>query len=179
MAEEETVQNTADPEVETPTLETDPELEALQARIAELETQSKANLDGWQRERAEFQNYKRRTDANMATLHTSAAAKALEGFLPVIDDLELAVNSLPVGDETANFTNGVRLVLRKALTQLEKEGVTRIATEPGMEYDPNLHEALLSSPSDQYESGQILNVLRHGYQANGRVLRAAQVQVVA
>lgn len=175
---EENVQNT--PESEETVGQTEnssSDLQASQERISALEAQAKTNLDGWQRERAEFQNYKRRTDSLMNTIRQEAAGKALENFLPVIDDLELAIQSLPAEAQKGVFADGVKLVLRKALTQLEREGIRKIEVTPGMEFDPQLHEALLQSPSDQYDSGIVLAVLRQGYQVGERVLRPAQVQV--
>jgi len=97
-------------------------------------------------------------------------------LLPVLDDLERALDAAEEHEE-AKLEDGVRLVHRSLVGALRKEGLAEIETDGA--FDPHVHEALLSQPDDEKESGQILDVLQKGYRLGDRVLRPARVVVVA
>jgi molecular chaperone GrpE len=97
-------------------------------------------------------------------------------LLPVLDDLERALAAAEEHEE-AKLEDGVRLVHRSLVDALQKEGLAEIETDGA--FDPNVHEALLSQPDDEKESGEILDVLQKGYRLGDRVLRPARVIVVA
>lgn len=153
------------------------EEELLREALAEAEAKAAENLDGWQRARAEFQNYKRRMEAQLSESRQQAASNVLSRFFPVLDDFELALENLPADGDGAQWAAGIQLVHRKLLGLLEAEGVTPIVTEPGESFDPNYHEALTQEEHDEYEEGAIIDVVRRGYQLGDRVLRPAQVRV--
>ena len=94
----------------------------------------------------------------------------------MLDDLERALDAAEEHEE-AKLEDGVRLVHRSLVDALHKEGLAEIATDGA--FDPNVHEALLSQPDDEKESGEILDVLQKGYRLGDRVLRPARVIVVA
>ena len=141
-------------------------------------TQAKANeyLDGWQRARADFTNYKKRVEREQAQTYQNAAASILKRYLGIIDDLERALKSRPKDGEGAAWAEGIDLIYRKLLSILESEGIQLMEAE-GKPFDPNLHEAIMSEVSDQHESGQIIEVLQQGYTLGDRVLRPAMVRV--
>jgi len=141
-------------------------------------TQAKANeyLDGWQRARADFTNYKKRVEREQAQTYQNAAASILKRYLGIIDDLERALKSRPKDGEGAAWAEGIELIYRKLLSILESEGIQLMEAE-GKPFDPNLHEAIMSEDSDQHESGQIIEVLQQGYTLGDRVLRPAMVRV--
>jgi molecular chaperone GrpE len=97
-------------------------------------------------------------------------------LLPVLDDLERALAAAEEHEE-AQLEEGVRLVHRSLAAALQKEGLVEIETNGA--FDPNVHEALLSQPDDEKESGDILDVIQKGYRIGDRVVRPARVIVVA
>jgi molecular chaperone GrpE len=150
-------------------------LTSLQAEVDAARAKAAENLDGWQRERANFTNYKKRIEREQAEASQNASATVLARFLPVIDDFELALKNMPANDEAAKWAQGVALVQRKFISFLENEGIKRIEAE-GQYFDPNFHEAVVHEESDKPEN-QIIEVLRHGYKLGERVLRPALVKV--
>jgi molecular chaperone GrpE len=150
-------------------------LAALQAELESAKAKAAENLEGWQRERANFTNYKKRLEREQAEAGQNTTASVLTRFLPVIDDFELALKNMPGNDEAAKWAQGVALVQRKFITLLENEGIKRIEAE-GQYFDPNFHEAVVHEESDKPEN-QIIEVLRHGYKLGERVLRPALVKV--
>lgn len=149
------------------------EVENLKAALAQSESKVQEYLDSWQRERAAFMNFRRRTDQENAQVGRLASGSTIKKFLSGIDDLERALSHRPADD---SWADGIELVYRKFLAILEAEGITRIHAE-GQVFDPNLHEAIMQEPSDKYESGVVTAVLQQGYMHGDRVLRPALVKV--
>jgi molecular chaperone GrpE len=147
---------------------------ALEARLAEAESKSAEYLDGWQRSRAEFMNYKNRIERDQALTAEMMRAQNIKKFLPVIDDLERALANRPA--EAEAWVEGIELVYRKLLAVLDGEGVKRIEAV-GQPFDPNLHEAISMEPADGFESGQVIGVVQQGYRLGDRVIRPAMVRV--
>jgi molecular chaperone GrpE len=160
------------------------ELESeLMQRIKVLEQsrdewQAKANeyLDGWQRSRAEFANYKKRVDREQVEIYQRTAGNILKRYLEVVDDLERALRNRPKEGDGADWSEGIELVYRKLTNILESEGVKVMQTE-GETFDPNYHEAISSEESPDHESGIIIEALQKGYLLGDRVLRPALVRV--
>lgn len=152
------------------------EIESLKEEILSLQQQSGEYLDGWQRERAEFANYKKRTDRERQQLQHNISGNIIRKYLDIVDDLERALQNRPTDDEGAAWAEGIELVYRKFLTALEAEGVVPMEVA-NQQFDPNLHEAISQEPNDEYESGQVIEVVRSGYMIGERVLRPASVRV--
>lgn len=150
-----------------------PEVEALKAQLAEAQAKVQEYMDSLQRERADFVNFRRRTEQENAQVGRVATGIAIKKFLTGIDDLERALAHRQPDD---TWAAGIELVYRKFLSILEAEGVTRMQAE-GQPFDPNLHEAIMQEPSDQFESGHVTAVLQQGYMHGERVLRPALVKV--
>jgi molecular chaperone GrpE len=148
-----------------------------QAEREQLTAQAAENLDGWQRARAEFANYKRRVEAERTELTASAGAEALKRVLPAVDDFERAMQTRPDDLNDHPWVNGVLMVQRKLNAALEQSGITPIATSPGDTFDPNVHEAITHEDSDQFTSEQIIGEVQRGYKIGDRVLRPAMVRV--
>ena len=151
------------------------EFAALAAKLAETQAKAQEYLDALQRERADFTNFRRRTDSDNAQNGRWTTGETIKKFLPVLDDLERALAHRPA-DST--WADGVDLVYRKFQSLLDKEGVTAIDAV-GKPFDPNLHEAIMQEPSQQYASGTVIVVLQQGYMMGERVLRPALVKVAA
>ncbi|MEW5869214.1 MAG: nucleotide exchange factor GrpE [Chloroflexota bacterium] len=152
------------------------EIEALQQELAGAQAKAEEYLDGWQRSRAEFANYKKRVEREQAQTNQNARGAVIKHFLEVLDDLERALKNRPQDEEGRAWASGIELVYRKLLTTLESEGVTLMQAD-GQFFDPNLHEAISSEISEAHESGQIIEVLQQGYLLGERVLRPAVVRV--
>jgi len=123
---------------------------------------------------ADFENYKKRVAREREEYVALANARLLTELLPVIDDLERALAAAEQHEE-AQLEEGVRLVHRSLAALLERHGVTAIETEG--KFDPHVHEALLARPSDDAESGSVLEVMQKGYKLGDRVVRPARVIV--
>jgi len=155
----------------------DPALvQSLQQDLADAQQKANEYLDGWQRSRAEFANYKKRIERDQSQTQQMAAGSILKRYLPIVDDIERALKNRPKDAEGALWANGIELIYRKMLALLESEGVTQLQAE-GQPFDPNLHEAVMMEDTDRYESGQVTEVLQQGYMLGERVLRPAMVRV--
>lgn len=166
-----------EPEVEVPTDETkEEEIAALKKELEEIRLKSDEYLDGWQRERAEFANFRKRVEREREQIQQIAAGNILKRYLEVVDDLDRALKTRPRQGEGAAWAAGIDLIYAKLLSILENEGVRAISAE-GQEFDPNLHEAISHEESSGHESGQIIEVVQNGYLLGERVLRPARVRV--
>ena len=147
----------------------------LEQRIAELEAERDERLADLQRVAADFDNYRKRAARDQESLIGRAHERLVKELLPVLDDLERALDAATRHEE-AKLEDGVRLVHRELSQVLAKEGLLEIGAD-GM-FDPHEHEALLSQPAE-VEEGAILEVIQKGYRLGDRVLRPARVVVSA
>jgi molecular chaperone GrpE len=141
----------------------------VEALVAERD----AYLDHLKRVTADFENYRKRTARDQQSLVARAAERLVRELLPVLDDLERALQAAEEHEE-AKLEEGVRLVHRQLAETLRKEGLEEVPTDGT--FDPHVHEALLAQPAEA-ESGTILEVLQKGYRLGDRVLRPARVVV--
>jgi len=152
------------------------ELSTLRGELEEWQAKANENLDGWQRARAEFANYKKRIEREKSQMRQNAAAEIIMRFLDAVDDLERALKNRPQEGDGAEWAAGVDLIYRKFLAIMEAEGVTLMPAD-GQFFDPNQHEAISHEDNDKFESGQIIEVVKPGYLIGDRVLRPALVRV--
>jgi len=138
-----------------------------------VEAKAAENLDGWQRAVAEFQNYKKRVERDRETDQTLMKADFIRKFLPILDDLERALQTRPAEDA---WFSGIEMIERKLRSILEAEGVKPMDAQ-GAIFDPNFHEAISQEPVDGVESGRVVAVVQNGYMLGERVIRPAQVKV--
>jgi molecular chaperone GrpE len=144
------------------------ELAALQAERDEL-------FDRLQRLAAEFDNFRKRNARENATLKERANERLVKELIPILDDLGRALEAASEHEE-AKLEEGVRLVHRSLADLLTKEGLAEIETDG--KFDPHVHEALLSQPSDA-EEGSVIEVVQKGYKLGDKVIRPARVVVAA
>jgi molecular chaperone GrpE len=152
------------------------EYTSLQTKVEEADKKSRDYFEGWQRERADFLNYRKRIERENAQLHQNTSAQILKKYLVIIDDLERALKTRPTQGEGAAWAEGVELVYRKLANILDAEGLKPIA-KAGDAFDPNLHEAISHEDSPDFQSGQLIEVLQQGYTVGEKVLRPALVRV--
>lgn len=149
--------------------------ETLETRLVAAEARAEEHLNDLKRVAAEFENFRKRSARERGELLTLANERLVKELLPVLDDLGRALEAAERHEE-AKLEEGVRLVHRQLAQLLEKEGLSEIETD-GV-FDPHVHEALLSQPSDA-EEGTVTEVLQKGYRLGERVLRPARVVVAA
>ena len=149
--------------------------QSLEQRLEEAEAKAAEHLDDLRRLAAEFDNYRKRSAREQQGLVARASERLVKELLPVLDDLERALEAAEQHEE-ARLEEGVKLVHRAFADALRKEGLAEIATQG--EFDPHVHEALLSQPSEAPE-GTVIQVIQKGYRLGDRVLRPARVVVSA
>ena len=148
--------------------------ESLEDRLQALEVERDEYLNDLQRVAAEFENYRKRAAREQADFATRATERLVQELLPVLDDLERALEAAAAHEE-AKLEEGVQLVQRALALALKREGLVEIAADGP--FDPHVHEALLSQPAEGAEPGTVLQVLQKGYRLGDRVLRPARVIV--
>jgi molecular chaperone GrpE len=141
-----------------------------------LQKESQTNLEGWQRSRAEFANYKRRTSQELSESRERGAVDALAKVLPTMDDFERALGNIPADLQDHPWINGTSLILKNMQKVMDEYNIS-IIDPVGEEFDPNFHEAIGTDNSDEYESGIVTVTLQKGYRSGERVLRPALVRV--
>jgi len=158
-------------------VEGEDELAVLTAALSEAEARAAEYLDGWQRARAEFANYRRRQEQQRQQMQVAAKASVLVQLLPVMDDLKRALEAVPEESEENPWLSGVEQVQRKWQAALERVGLSVLPVEAGDAFDPNVHEALTHEPCAEVEAGKIIQVVQPGYEVDDTVLRPALVRV--
>jgi molecular chaperone GrpE len=160
-------------EVEAPAQQ-DPVAE-LKAKLEAAEKDAKDNKDRWLRAAADLENTRKRTKREIEDAKIDSKFKVLKEMLPVVDNLERAIEHAGGAGEKNPIVEGVQLVLRQFTTAFERLEVTAIDAM-GQPFDPNLHEAISQQESDQ-PPGTVVQVLQRGYRAGDRLLRPALVVV--
>lgn len=157
-------------EVEPPAPEPD-----LETRIASLEKEKKDNWDRYLRAAADLENLRKRQKREVDDAKLESKGRVLKEMLPVVDNLERAIEHATAQAGTNPIVEGVQLVLRQFLTAFERLDVTPVEAA-GQPFDPNLHEAISQQESDA-PPGTVVQVLQRGYKSGDRLLRPALVVV--
>ncbi len=152
------------------------EEESLEEQVKRLQTEAEEYLDGWQRARAEFSNFKKRTQRESEHARVRIAGEIITHFLGVKDDIERALAKAPEADDFQEWTLGIELIQQKLQALFDAEGVELIEAE-GERFDPMFHEAVSFEESDDHEEGLIIDITQPGYKLGERVLRPAMVRV--
>ncbi|MBR3770421.1 MAG: nucleotide exchange factor GrpE [Lachnospiraceae bacterium] len=148
----------------------DKKTQAMQEKIDELE-------DRVRRQMAEFENFRKRTDKEKAAMFETGAKSVIEKILPVVDNFERGLATLPEEEKSSPFAEGMQMIYKQLLTELENIGVKPIEAL-GCEFDPNFHNAVMQMESDEFESGVIAQELMKGYMYRDTVVRHSMVAVV-
>lgn len=155
--------------------ETEEEAVPLTVQLEQAEARAGEYLDSLQRERAAFQNYKRRVERERIEQHQATTGNLLLKLLPVLDDFYRAMDAVP-DEDRAEWFEGVALIQRKLEKFLEEQGVTEIEAL-GASFDPNYHEAIGVDSDADADADTVTEVLLRGYLHHDRVLRPAMVRV--
>ena len=144
--------------------------EAADAEASKAEEEANAKL---LRMMADFQNYKRRVEKEKKDLYSYANEKIVTDLLEVMDNFERALEQ----DAADGFKEGMEMIFKQLGTVLEKSGLAEIPAL-GEDFDPNVHNAVMTEETDEYESGKVSGVMQKGYTLNGKVIRPSMVKVV-
>jgi len=155
------------------------EIEALRTEADTARAQADEYLTALQRERAEFLNFKRRTEEERQRALGLAAEDLIRKVLMLADDFDLAIEQRPDSIAADPWFVGVAAIDRKLRSLLESEGVSTIAADPGMPFDPREHDAIANVPGSGRAEGEIVEQIRRGYRLRDRVIRPALVAVAA
>ena len=128
------------------------------------------------RQMAEFDNYRKRTDKEKKQNYEIGASDFILKILPVVDNFERGLGAMTDADKESSFAQGIEMIYKQLTKVLEDEGVTVIEAQ-GKEFDPMLHNAVMQQPSDEYESGIVIQELQKGYKYKDKVLRHSMVMV--
>jgi molecular chaperone GrpE len=148
----------------------DKKTEALQIKIDELEDRVK-------RQMAEFDNFRKRTEKEKSQMFETGAKSVIEKILPVVDNFERGLATVPEDEATSPFAEGMNMIYKQLMDELDKMDVKPIEAL-GCEFDPDLHNAVMQVESEEYESGIIAQELQKGYTYRGSVVRHSMVAVV-
>ena len=182
-ATEETAETIETPEntesVDQPAEQEEPlsELDQLKLQLAEAEAKNAELQDKYLRQAAEFDNYRKRTIKEKADLIKSAAEKLMVAELPVVDDMDRALENMEKGMDGDACIEGFKLIVHKFKNILTQNGLEKIETD-GQEFDTDYHEAiaLIPAPSEELK-GKILDCVQPGYKLGDKVIRHAKVAV--
>ena len=147
--------------------------ETLRESFLEEKEKAEKYLANWQRAVADYANLKRRTEQEREELAKFANGGLITGLLPVIDDLERALDAVSPKIANHSWVEGIRLIYRKLLSILELQGVSRIEAL-GQDFDPNFHDAVIY---EEGEEGKVVEEVGKGYKLHDRVLRPSMVKV--
>jgi molecular chaperone GrpE len=143
--------------------------------LAQLTEEKNALQDRLLRTAAEFDNYRKRVDRDRRDQADAAVASAVEDLLPIVDNLERALEA-PAGEDTDSYRQGVELIHRQMLDVLRRRGVTPIESV-GTDFDPQVHQAVAHEASPEHREGEVMEEFRRGYKLGDRLLRPAMVKV--
>jgi len=149
------------------------DIELLKQALTEEREKSAANLTGWQRSQADLMNYRRRAEQEKEEIGRFGNTAILLSLLPILDDLERALTSIPDDLAKHSWADGIRLIERKLQANLEAQGVSQIKAF-GEPFDPNLHEAMMQGKGKE---GIVVEEIEKGYKLNNRLIRPSKVVV--
>lgn len=144
--------------------------DAVKAQINELQ-------DKVMRQMAEFENFRKRSEKEKSAMFETGAKSVIEKILPVVDNFERGLATVPEDEKDSPFVDGMNKVYKQLLTELENLGVKPIEAV-GKEFDPNFHNAVMQVENDELEPGTVAQELLKGYMYRDTVVRHSMVAVV-
>mgnify|MGYP002580273764 CR=1 FL=1 len=149
---------------------------ALEIELKKSEEKAAEMTDKYQRLMAEFENARKRNAKEQSHMYDVGAKEVLAKLLPVVDNFERGLGAMTDADKESSFAQGIEMIYKQLTKVLEDEGVTVIEAQ-GKEFDPMLHNAVMQQPSEEYESGIVIQELQKGYKYKDKVLRHSMVMV--
>ena len=158
-------------------VEAEDESELIKKALIEAEKQSKEHADRYHRAMAEFDNFRKRTIKEKATMYDNGAKEVLEKFLPVIDNFERALEHSTEAEKDLGITKGVEMIYKQLMDTMAELGVKEIDALH-QEFNPNLHHAVTHEENEDYDDNLVAEVFQKGYMYKETVLRYSMVKVV-
>ena len=149
------------------------ELENLKKELESCQKLKDEYLAGWQRAKADFENYKKDELKNRASFIAFANENLMEDILPIIDNLDIAFSSLPQDLSENLWVKGVLNIDIQLRDILKKYGIEEVKAKKGDKFDPNIHEAV----SSENEGDDIIDIFQKGYSLNGKIIRPVRVKI--
>ena len=177
---QESVADEVEESVEVEATQADEETNAevsLEERLEAAEQKATENYEAMLRTKAEMENQRRRSQLDQEKARKFALEKFVNELLPVIDSMEMALSNIPADDEQfASVKEGLEMTSNMMLQAMSKSDVQAI-DPTGEKFDPDFHQAMSMTPSDDHESNTVIMVMQKGYTLNGRLVRPALVSV--
>jgi len=151
-------------------------VEGLEKQLSASDREAEEYLDHLRRLKAEFENYKKRMIKERGQLINWAVEDLIKEFLPVLDDLERAIDSAKSSQDFSSLLQGIQMIYNYFKGLLEKKGLQEIPAE-GKEFNPHVHEAIMRIESDEHPDNIVVEEMRKGYKFKDRVLRPSMVKV--
>ncbi|MBR2563530.1 MAG: nucleotide exchange factor GrpE [Paenibacillus sp.] len=147
-----------------------------QTELTRLKAEAEETQQRLVRAQADFDNFRRRTQREKEDLAKYASMKLITELVPVIDNFERAMATVPEGTETESFAKGIQMILRQLETVLASEGLAAMETV-GQPFNPEFHQAIMQVDSEEHEEGIVVEEVQKGYMLKDKVLRPAMVKV--
>lgn len=152
------------------------ELEQLKLKLEKAESSSKDYLDKLQRSMAEFDNFRKRTNLEKASMYENGARDTIEKLLPILDNFERAILSTPEEDKSSAMFKGIDMIFNQMVETFKNMGVEEVAGV-GETFDPNIHNAVLHIDDDSFGENVVAEVMQKGYKYKDKIIRPSMVKV--
>ena len=153
------------------------QIDELEEEISKRDETIALMHDKLQRQMAEFENFRKRTEKEKQTMFSMGERSVIEKMLPIVDNFERGLAAVPENEKDTPLASGMEMVYRQLVKQLEDLGVTPIEAV-GQEFDPNFHNAVMQVESEEYPSGTVAQEFQKGYKYHDAVIRYSMVGVV-
>ncbi len=152
------------------------ELEQLKLKLEKAESSSKDYLDKLQRSMAEFDNFRKRTNLEKASMYENGARDTIEKLLPILDNFERAILSTPEEDKNSAMFKGIDMIFNQMVETFKNMGVEEVEGV-GENFDPNIHNAVLHIDDDSFGENVVAEVMQKGYKYKDKIIRPSMVKV--
>lgn len=152
------------------------ELEQLKLKLEKAESSSKDYLDKLQRSMAEFDNFRKRTNVEKASMYENGSRDTIEKLLPILDNFERAILSTPEEDKNSAMFKGIDMIFNQMVETFKNMGVEEVAGV-GEIFDPNIHNAVLHIDDDSFGENVVAEVMQKGYKYKDKIIRPSMVKV--
>ena len=152
------------------------ELDELKSKLEKAEASSKEYLDKLQRSMAEFDNFRKRTNIEKASMYENGTRDTIEKLLPILDNYERAIISTPEADKENPMFKGIDMIFNQMVETFKNMGVEEVAGV-GETFDPNIHNAVLHIDDENLGENVVAEVMQKGYKYKDKVIRPSMVKV--
>ena len=152
------------------------EIDNLKAKLEKAETSSKEYLDKLQRNMAEFDNFRKRTNLEKASMYENGTRDTIEKLLPILDNFERAILSTPDDDKESPMFKGIDMIFNQMVEIFKNMGVEEVSGV-GESFDPNIHNAVLHVDDESLSENVVAEVMQKGYKYKDKVIRPSMVKV--